>query len=128
MYLQPRWQITLVIIFLPWVNIITPTVSKNKHFTPRELLVITPNGILFISQTDLVKSFQMPVNASNLEKFPFLPQKVILEFVGSFEFSFSCSVLQLRMPGSIQLIRLIRLTESIASMNTKTINTINLID
>ena len=31
--------------------------------------------ILFISQTDLVKYLQMPVNASNLEKFPLFTPK-----------------------------------------------------
>ena len=49
-----------------------------------ELLVITPLGILFISQTDLVKYLQMSVNANNLEKLSLLTQKVIPEFVGSF--------------------------------------------
>ena len=74
---QTRWQIITAIKFLPWGNITTPTVSRGKIFlTQGELLVITRKGILFISQTDLVKYFQMPVNASNLEKFPLFIPKV----------------------------------------------------
>ena len=41
----------------------------------RELLVITPKGVLFIFQTDLVKYVQMQVNASNLKKFYFFTPK-----------------------------------------------------
>ena len=40
------------------------------------LLVITPKGILFISQTDLAKHLQISLNASNLEKLPFFTSKV----------------------------------------------------
>ena len=53
-----------------WLNITTPTVLKDKLLPWGELLVINPKGVLFISQTDLVKYLQIPVNASNLEKFP----------------------------------------------------------
>ena len=67
----------------------------------------------------------MPVTSKSS---PFLPQKFIPEFVGSFELSFSCSALQFRTPGSMLLIRSIRSTESIASINTNTINKIYLID
>ena len=70
-----RWQITIVIQFLPGENITTSTVSKGKILPWGELLVITPEGILFISQTDLVKYLQMPVNASNPKKFPLFTQK-----------------------------------------------------
>ena len=40
-----------------------------------ELLVITPKGVLFISQIDLVKYLQIPINAINLEKFPLFTPK-----------------------------------------------------
>ena len=53
-----------------WLNITTPTVLKDKLLPWGELLVINPKGVLFISQTDLVKYLQISVNASNLEKFP----------------------------------------------------------
>ena len=59
-----RWQITIVTPFLPGKNITTPTVLKGKTFTPRG---ITPKRILFISQIDLVKYLQMPVNASKYQ-------------------------------------------------------------
>ena len=64
--LWDRWQITVVVYFLLGGNITTPTVSKGKPLPWGELLVITPKGILSISQTDLLKYLQMPVNASNL--------------------------------------------------------------
>ena len=66
------WQITIVTPFLPGKNITTPTVLKVKNLPRGELLVITPKGILFISQTDSVEYLKMPVNASNLEKLPLL--------------------------------------------------------
>ena len=50
--------------------------QRVKLLPQGELLVINPKGILFISQTDLVKYLQMRVNASNLEKFPLFTQKV----------------------------------------------------
>ena len=52
---------------------------------------------------------------------PFLPEKVIPEFIGLFELSFSCSTIQLRTLWLIRLIRSIRFTESIATINKKTI-------
>ena len=66
----------------------------------------------------------MPVT---LKSPPVLPQKVIPEFFVSSELSFICSALQLRMPKLIRLIRSIQSTEMIASINKKTINTIDLI-
>ena len=61
-----RWQITIVIPFFTRGNITTPTIPKGKTFTPRGINSYYPKGILFISSTDLVKSLQMPLNASNL--------------------------------------------------------------
>ena len=57
--------------FFPGKNITTPTILKGKFLPQDKLLVITPKGILFISQTDLVKHLQIPVNASNIEDYPF---------------------------------------------------------
>ena len=48
---------------------------------------MNPKEILFIFQSNLVKSLQMAGHASNLKKFPFLPQIVIQEFFGSFVLS-----------------------------------------
>ena len=61
------------------------------------------------------------------KSYSFLPQTVIPEFVGTFSLSFNWILMQLRTPGSIILIRLIRFTESIALINTNTINPIDLI-
>ena len=125
---RSRWQINIVITYFPRENITTPMVLKDKILSRGGLLVITPNEILFIYQTDLVKSLQIPLNDSNLEKFPFLPQNFVPEFVGSFELSFSCNALQLSTPGLIWLILSIQPKEFIASINTKTIDTINMMD
>ena len=57
-------------------NISTPTVLKGKNLPRGELIVITPKGILFISQKDLVKYLQIPVHASNPKMLPFLTPKV----------------------------------------------------
>ena len=73
--LQDRWQITIVIPFLPGEILLPQRFRRVKILSRGELLVITPKGILFISQTDLVKYLQMPVNASNLEKFPLFTPK-----------------------------------------------------
>ena len=43
---------------------------------------MTPKTVLFISWTDLVKFLQIPVNASNLEKFLFLTPKDHLRVFG----------------------------------------------
>ena len=59
------WHITIVIIFFTEVNVTTPRISKVK------VLVITLKGIWFIYWTDLMKYLQMPINASNIKKFPF---------------------------------------------------------
>ena len=73
--LQDRWQITIVIPFLPGEILLPQRFRRVKILSRGELLVITPKGILFISQTDLVKYLQMPVNSSDLEKFPlFIPK------------------------------------------------------
>ena len=70
-----RCQITIVITFLPG-KILLPQRFRRVNILPRgKLLVITPKGILFISQTDLVKYLQIPVNASNLENSPLLTPK-----------------------------------------------------
>ena len=61
--------------FLPGKDITTPTVLRVKRLPQWELLVITPKVILFISQTDLVKYLQMPVNGSNLKKLPLFTPK-----------------------------------------------------
>ena len=59
------------------VKILLPQRFRRVNILPREeLLVITPKGILFISQTDLVEYLQIPVNASNLEKSPLFTPKV----------------------------------------------------
>ena len=54
-------------------NITTPTILKGIFL--EELLVITPKVILFISQTDLMKYLQMPVNGRNLENSPLVTPK-----------------------------------------------------
>ena len=102
--------------------------QRVKILPQGELIVITHKAILLMSRTDLVKYLQMPVHASNIENPPFKTPKVIPEFVESFELFFSCSALHLRTPRSIQLIRPKWFTELIASINTKTIDTIDLIN
>ena len=57
-------------------KILLPHRFRRVKLLPRgELLVITPKGILFISQTYLVKSLQIPVNVSNLKNPPFFTPK-----------------------------------------------------
>ena len=73
--MQPMWQITIVITFLPGEILLPQRFGSVKTLPRGELLVITPKGILFIFQIDLVKYLQMSVNASNLEKLPLLTPK-----------------------------------------------------
>ena len=85
----------------------------GKTFTPGELLVITPKDFLFISQTDLVKYLQMPVNAINLKLFPVFTTKGHPRV-----FWVICIILQLQRT-AIEKTRIGRIN---------TINTIDMID
>ena len=125
---QSRWQVTIVIPFLPGKNITIPTVWKGKRFSPRGVISHYPyeNFISFSNRPRGIFANASKCQQSQTFSY-FLPQKVITEFVGSFSFFLSCSALELRIPGSIQYIRSIRSTELIASINTKTINMIDLI-
>ena len=74
--LQDRWQITIVIPFLPG-EILQPQRFRRVQLLPRgELLVINPKVVVFVSQTGLVKYLQTPVNVSILEKFPLFTPKI----------------------------------------------------
>ena len=71
-----------------WGKLLPQRFRRVKLLPRGELLVITPKGILFISQTDLVKYLHMPVNASNLEKSPnFNPKSLSQSLLGHLNYT-----------------------------------------